>query len=331
VALTPALSHGERESEGVWGKIAGMTATTADNVGFFGRFKYLAGDIKLSHSVLALPFALLAGFMAAGFGGRLPRVGEVCLVVACMVFARTSAMAVNRWADRDFDKANARTQGRAIPAGRLSAGFMLGGALVSGALFIAASAGFWLAYGNWWPVVLSPVVLLWLAGYSYTKRFTALCHLYLGVSLAMSPLAAAIAVNPAFLATPGPWLLALMVACWVAGFDVIYALQDVAVDKGLGLHSLPSKIGTGAALVVARVLHLVAVAALVGLWKVSGQLEVLFLIGVGLVTGLLALEHALVWRSETKHLNMAFFTVNGVISLVLGGLGVCDVVLGLWK
>ncbi len=304
-----------------------MTASTANHSGFLERFKHVAGDIKLSHSVFALPFALLSGFLAAGWAQRLPRVGEVALVVACMVFARTSAMAINRYADRDFDKANARTQGRAIPTGRVSPGFMLGAAVVSGLLFIGAAAGFWGVYKNVWPVALSPLVLAWLCGYSYTKRFTALCHVYLGASLALSPLAAGIALEPGFLGTASPWLLAGMVACWVAGFDVIYALQDVAVDRSLKLHSLPSKVGTENALNIARAMHVVAVGCLIALWKVSGQLGVLFLIGVGLVGALLVLEHALVWRSETKHLNMAFFTVNGVISLLLGVLGIVDVVM----
>jgi 4-hydroxybenzoate polyprenyltransferase len=312
------------------GKIGGMTAANAQNSGFFERFKHVAGDIKLSHSVFALPFALLAGFLAAGFAGRLPRLGEVGLVVACMVFARTSAMAINRYADREFDKANARTQGRAIPAGRVTPAFMLGAAVVSGLLFIGAASGFWFAYQNPWPVVLSPLVLAWLCGYSYTKRFTALCHVYLGASLALSPLAAGIAIDPSFLGTASPWLLAGMVACWVAGFDVIYALQDVSVDRSLKLYSLPSRVGTEPALNIARVMHVTAVGCLIALWKVSGQLGVLFLCGVLLVVGLLVLEHALVWRSQTKHLNMAFFTVNGVISLVLGGLGIVDVVMKIW-
>ncbi len=309
------------------GKIARMTASTAPSSGFFDRFKHLAGDIKLSHTLFALPFALLAGFLAAGYAQRLPRIGEVSLVIGCMVFARTSAMAINRYADREFDKANARTQGRAIPAGRVTPGFMLGGALVSGGLFILTTAGFWFIYGNLWPLILSPFVLVWLAGYSYTKRFTALCHVYLGMSLALSPLAAGLAINPGFMQTLTPWLLASMVACWVAGFDIIYALQDVAVDRSLKLHSLPSKLGTEPALNIARFLHLAAVCVLIALWRVSGQLGVLFVIGIALVAGLLILEHALVWRSQTKHLNMAFFTVNGIISLILGGLGILDVVM----
>lgn len=296
------------------------------------RWLLAARDIKLSHSVFALPFALLATFLAAAWrsgGGavRLPGAATLGLIVLCMVAARTAAMAVNRWADADLDAANPRTARRAIPGGRLSRRYMGGVALGSAAIFILAAAAFWLLNDNLWPLALSPLVLAWLAGYSFAKRFTWLCHLWLGSALALSPIAATIAVEPAALAQPAPYLLAAMVMCWVAGFDVIYALQDVAVDRTAGIHSLPARFGAGPALSVSRALHAAALAALVALVMNSDVLGAGFMVGIAIVAALLLLEHALVWGSRTHHIHMAFFTVNGVISLVLGGLGVIDIVL----
>lgn len=285
----------------------------------------VARDIKLSHTVFALPFALLAGFMAAGHSGHSLTWPTLGLIVVCMVLARTMAMAVNRWADAKIDAANPRTAGRAIPAGRLPASFMRGVAVVCAAGFVTAAGGFWLVNDNPWPLVASPAVLAWLAGYSYTKRFTSLCHLYLGSALALSPLAAATAVAPGYMGTPEPYFLAAMVMCWVAGFDVIYALQDVDLDRQHGLFSMPARLGVEPALWVSRALHVASLAALALLWRSSPQLGTGFAIGIALVAGLLLLEHALVWRSKTKHIHMVFFTLNGVISLVLGGLGIADV------
>lgn len=285
----------------------------------------IAADIKLSHSVFALPFAVLGTFLAAASDGRRPRVGEFVLIVVCMVTARTVAMAVNRWADAAIDAGNPRTSRRAVPSGRLPRSAMAAAAAVCAGLFVAACGGFWLAYGNPWPVVLSPAVLAFLGGYSFAKRFTWLCHAWLGLALAASPVAAALAIHPAALQRPDIWLLAAMVACWVAGFDVIYALQDVTVDRAAGLNSLPARFGAERALWVSRALHAAALAALVMLTLQSPWLGVLFGGGVALVAALLALEHALVWGSRTHHLNMAFFTVNGVVSVVLGALGVVEV------
>ncbi len=294
------------------------------------RLLAVARDIKLSHSVFALPFALLATFLAAATQGRTPSWVELLLIVVCMVLARTVAMTVNRWADARLDAANPRTAGRAIPSGRLDRTFVLTVALACAVLFIVATSFFWVLHDNLWPLLLSPLVLAWLAGYSFTKRFTWLCHLWLGAALALSPLAAYIAIAPyALHSTSGAWLLAAMVACWVAGFDVIYALQDIDVDRAAGLHSMPARLGAGPALWISRTLHLTALAALVALWRTDPQLDQLFAVGIAVVAALLIVEHALVWGSRTHRLNVAFLTVNGVISLVLGGLGIADAVLAL--
>lgn len=286
-------------------------------------------DIKLSHSVFALPFALLAMVLAAGWtppDGRLPTGGEMVLIVLCMVLARTVAMAVNRWADATIDAANPRTAKRAVPSGQVHPQFMLSTAIVCGFGFVFATAGFWLLRSNPWPLILSPIVLGYLAAYSYTKRFTWFCHLYLGTTLALSPLAATIAIQPGYLGQPTPWLLAGMVVGWVAGFDIIYALQDVEVDLAQGLRSMPARFGSARALWISRVLHGGVIALLWAVWRVSPQLGPFFLAAAALASALLVLEHTLVWGSRTNRLNLAFFTVNGVISLLLGAAGIADVV-----
>lgn len=291
------------------------------------RLVLMARDIKLSHSVFALPFALLATYLAGAHRDRLPTFWELGLIVLCMVLARTVAMAINRWADASLDAANPRTAGRAIPSGRVSASFVLGTAVVCGGLFTVATAGFWVMAANPWPVIAAPLVLAWLVGYSFTKRCTWLCHLVLGSALALSPLAAALAIDPAYLSSVHPYLLAAAVLCWVAGFDVIYALQDIESDRQTGIFSMPANLGPARALWVSRALHMVALAMLIAM-AVWGRpvLADAFALGVVIVAVLLAVEHALVWGSKTHRIHIAFLTVNGLISLLLGGLGIADAV-----
>lgn len=294
------------------------------------RLGAVARDIKISHTIFAMPFALLATFLAADFGdgeGSTLTLGwtTVSLIVVCMVLARTMAMAFNRWADARIDAKNPRTAKRAVPSGKISPAYMLGVSIVCAGLFVAACSGFWLINGNIWPVILSPAVAAFLVGYSFTKRFTWLCHIYLGVALAISPVAACIAVNPTYLSQIEPFLLAGMVISWVAGFDIIYALQDVGSDRRDGINSMPANLGESTSLWISRALHLLCVVALIALSISSEQLGVGFRVGVAIATALLVLEHTLVWRSKTNHINMAFFTVNGVISLLLGGAGIADI------
>lgn len=287
----------------------------------------VARDIKLSHTVFAMPFALLATFLSAGWAGRWPGITEFILIVVCMFLARTVAMAMNRVIDSNLDVSNPRTAQRAIPSGKLNVSFVRATAVTCAALFVLATWGFYVLRENAWPTILSPFVLAYLIGYSYTKLFTWLCHLYLGTALALSPIAASIAIEPGYLGTIEPWLLAGMVACWVGGFDVIYALQDVEHDRSLGLYSMPAKLGEENALWISRLLHLCAAGCLVGLWYASPVLGVLFLVAACITIALLILEHALVWRSKTHHINIAFLTVNGVISLLLGAAGIMEVCL----
>lgn len=315
-----------RRARGGGASIRGVMEGDAPRASGVWTLLAVAGDIKLAHSVFALPFAVLGMFLACGWAGRLPRWGEVGLVVLCMVLARTWAMAMNRWADADFDQANPRTAGRAIPSGRVSAWGMLAVVGGCGVLFCVAAEAFWWIYGNLWPAVLALPVLGWLALYSFTKRWTWACHGVLGVALAMSPVAAAVAVEPSYLGDWPVWVLAGSVACWVAGFDVVYALQDVAVDRAGGLWSLPSRLGEGRALWIARGLHVAAGAGLIGLMWVSPPLGWAWLAAATATAGLLVVEHALVWGSRTHRLDVAFLTVNGVISLLLGAVGVWEVV-----
>lgn len=285
----------------------------------------IAKDIKLAHSVFALPFALLAMFLGAGYENRLPRWGEVVLIVLCMVTARTVAMTINRWADASIDAVNPRTAGRAIPAGRVSSRHMLMAASVFAVMFVLCCGGFLLVYDNPWPLILCPLVLVLLAGYSFAKRVTWLCHLLLGIALGISPVAAVIAIAPAYLAQPTVYLIALMVTCWVGGFDVIYAMQDVVVDRQQGLSSIPASLGEGKALWVSRAWHVIALAALIAAWRLDSQLSACFAIGIALAGLLLILEHVLIARSPRHTLHPAFMTINGIISLLLGAAGIVDV------
>ena len=300
-------------------------------------------DIKLAHSVFAMPFAILAAFMAwpadrsaAAFSGQL------AIVVVCMVFARSWAMMVNRIADARMDAANPRTAGRAIPSGRLAGAHAMRMMAGAGALFVGACSLFWVIFGNPWPTLLSLPVLAWIALYSFTKRFTALCHLFLGGALAISPVAAAIAVDGmgAFVAANqldgarvvyevlpsgvSILLLAGMVLFWVAGFDVIYALQDIEFDRGHGLHSIPARFGWRGAAWISRALHAGAWLLLLLAWSASPRLGVAFGIGVAVVGVVLVYEHVVLARRGKAGLSMAFFTLNGVVSCVLGVAGVAD-------
>jgi 4-hydroxybenzoate polyprenyltransferase len=298
-----------------------------------GTIRVIASDIKLAHSVFAMPFALLAAFMATSEnepGARnldWRRFGtQLAFVVVAMFLARTTAMIANRILDREIDGSNPRTSVRALPGGRVSPTAMFAGFMLSASLFMLVCIGFGLAFGNWWPAVLSVPVLAWISAYALLKRFTWLCHLYLGASLAISPIAAAIAINPdAVIEQPSLWLLSGMVLCWVAGFDIIYALQDVDVDRAQGLHSIPARMGVPRAMWIARFLHALAVACLFACWRLDPRFGVLFVVGVGIVMVLLIYEHLTVSRWGTTKIALAFFTLNGIISCVLGALGIADI------
>jgi 4-hydroxybenzoate polyprenyltransferase len=268
-----------------------------------------ARDIKLSHSIFALPFALAAAWIISR-GQTVPAADWAAIVVA-MVGARSSAMGINRIADRHIDKANPRTVGRELAAGRLSLAWAWALTLGSGALFCAAAGALSpLALG------LSPLVLLFLWGYSFTKRFTALCHLYLGLALGLSPICVWIALTGG-VAAPA-LLLSGVIASWVAGFDMLYALQDRDYDRGVGLHSVPAAIGEKATLVVSGLLHLLTIGLLAALPAVV-PLGGAYWLGVVAIGGLLGWEHAIVRPGDLSRMNAAFFTANSWVSVIFLG------------
>lgn len=288
----------------------------------------LASDIKISHSVFALPFALLAAFMAHPATGSGTRFGiQLALIVGCMVTARTVAMLSNRLLDRHIDARNPRTARRALPGGRVRVRDVTITIAGASAIFVGLCSVFFVAYGNPWPVALSIPVLLWISAYPYTKRVTWMCHVYLGSSLAISPLAAALAIEPAALTQPALWWLSLNVLCWVAGFDVIYALQDVDVDRAEGLYSMPSRLGVRTALWLSRFLHVISATSLVMIAVVDPRFGALWLVGAGIAIILLLVEHVVTAGGGTGRIQLAFFTLNGIISIVMGTLGIVSVVM----
>jgi len=303
-----------------------------DSPSALGRFFIALGDIKLAHSVFALPFAVLGAFLVAPRRNDEPHTIDwldflplLVLIVVCMVFARTWAMLVNRFVDRRIDADNPRTSRRAFASGTLNTrdGVLL---LLASALgFIGACALFGAFFANWWPAALSVPVLLWIGFYSLTKRFTWLCHVFLGGALAASPIAAAIAVNPELLAhTPAIFWIAAMVVCWVAGFDVIYALQDLDYDRSVGLNSIPARFGWKRAAWLSRALHLFAVACLLMAWNGERQFGSLFLGATIVVGAVLVYEHLVLAQRGKAGIPMAFFTLNGIVSIVLGSTGCVD-------
>jgi 4-hydroxybenzoate polyprenyltransferase len=237
-------------------------------------------------------------------------------ILVAMVGARSCAMAFNRLADANIDKVNPRTAMRAIPTGQVTKGAVWAFTLVSASLLVLAAYKL-----NPLAFALSPVALAVIIGYSYTKRFTALSHFWLGTSLSIAPVGAWIAIKGRF--EPTPMLLGLVVLLWTAGFDIIYACQDFDFDRRLGLHSLPARFGIRRALWVSSALHLVMVALLIGVTLLT-DLGALYLIGVGVVTIILVYEHAIVKPNDLSRVNLAFFTLNGMVSLVLMVLSIAD-------
>ena len=293
-------------------------------------------DIKLAHSVFAMPFAILGAFLVAPYLGDHPDHGidwtpfakMLALIVVCMIFARNWAMLVNRVADARLDADNPRTAKRAFASGALSMrdGYTL---LAFNAIaFMITCSLFGFLFSNWWPTILGAPVLLWIGFYSFTKRFTWLCHLFLGGALAASPIAAAIAVGPADIPfTPALFPIAAMVLCWVAGFDIIYALQDLEYDQEVGLSSIPSRFGWKQAARLSRVLHLLALVSLSIAWKIEPRFGLIFAAAIGLVGVVLMYEHIILAKRGKAGIPMAFFTLNGIVSVILGSAGCLELLI----
>jgi 4-hydroxybenzoate polyprenyltransferase len=279
------------------------------------RVRSLLELVRFSHTLFALPFALSSAALA--WKGHPFHWLDLAGILLCMVFARSTAMAFNRLADRRVDALNPRTAGRHLPAGKLSPAAVWAFTLACAAGFVASTLIFIATSGNCWPLYLSVPVLLFICAYSFTKRFTALAHFWLGASLFLAPVAAWITIR-GLDELAVPVVLGLAVLCWVAGFDILYACQDVDFDRQAKLYSVPARFGVPAGLRIALVSHLAMVGLLAGLyWVATPHLGWIYLAGVAAVALLIAYEHWLVRPDDLTRVNQAFFQVNGVISVGL--------------
>jgi len=277
--------------------------------------KYLS-LIKFSHTIFAMPFAFIGFFLATQTNSV--KWDTLFYVVLCMVFARSAAMAFNRYIDRDIDTANPRTSRvREIPNGSIKAKSALIFVLLNCLLFIGTTYLI-----NSLCLALSPIALLVILGYSYTKRFTALCHLVLGLGLALAPIGAYLAVSGKFEVLP--ILFSLVVLFWVSGFDIIYSLQDEEFDKAQKLHSIPVLMGKKNALTLSKFLHLISIIVLT-FAGTMGEFGKWYWIGFSIFTALLIYQHALVKLNDLSKVNLVFFTTNGIASVIFGAFVLIDI------
>ena len=274
--------------------------------------------IKFSHTIFALPFALI-GFFLATKNNSIDWT-TFLYVVLCMIFARSAAMAFNRYIDRKIDKANQRTaKVREIPNGTISEKNAFIFVVLNCILFISTTYLI-----NSICFYLSPIALLVVLGYSYTKRFTALCHLILGLGLSLAPLGAYLAVSGSFDIVP--ILFSVVVLFWVAGFDIIYSLQDEEFDKEYKLHSIPVLIGKEKALILSKFLHFISVITLTFIGS-NFEFDLFYWIGFSIFSALLFYQHSLVTSNDLSKVNLAFFTTNGIASVIFGIFVICDLLI----
>jgi len=284
-----------------------------------GAIKHYVSLVKFSHTIFALPFALI-GFMLSIHQGHTFSIKLFLLVLACMVTARNAAMAFNRYIDRRFDALNPRTTIREIPAGIINPGHALFFIILNAALFVTATY-----FINTICFFLSPVALFVILFYSYTKRFTPLCHLVLGTGLALAPIGAYLAVTGHFALLP--LLFSLTVFCWVSGFDIIYALQDEAFDRAHHLNSIPVLLGTKGALRFSKVLHAFSIAFVIAAGY-YGHFNFLYWFGVAFFIGLIIYQHSIVKPHDLSRVNLAFGTVNGISSVVFATFTIISLFIG---
>lgn len=275
--------------------------------------------IKFSHTVFALPFALAAAAMAGRIHGV--TIDRLIAIVVAMAAARTAAMGWNRVVDRRFDAQNPRTAQREIPSGKIAARTAVTLVVLASAVFIASSA-----YLGRTCLLLSPVALAMVLGYSYTKRFTWLCHVFLGFAIAAGPAGAWIAVTGT-MAAPAWWLV-LAVATWIGGFDILYALSDRQFDRDAKLRSIPARFGVLRSLWISGVLHVFTVVTLV-MTGVAAHLGFTYFVGLTAIAGILVWEHSIVKPTDLSRLNMAFFALNGYVSLAFLMATLADMAIGL--
>jgi 4-hydroxybenzoate polyprenyltransferase len=269
--------------------------------------KYLS-LVTFTHTIFAMPFAIIGFFLAVTTTSYRFDWIKLVLMILCMVFARNSAMAFNRYLDRDIDAKNPRTQQRDIPSGRVSPASALSFTIVNCLLFIITT---W--FINKLCFYLSPVALLVVLGYSATKRFTALCHLVLGLGLSLAPIGAYLAVTGAFNIVP--LFFSFAVLCWVSGFDIIYAMQDEDFDRDQQLHSIPAFLGKVNALRLSTTLHVFS-AAFIIMPVFSTHVGVLYYLGIFFFCAMLIYQHLLVKPNDLSQVNFAFMTTNGIASVV---------------
>ncbi len=295
-----------------------------DRPGVVKRFGTFLEMIKFSHSIFAMPFALIAAFLAARAIDLVwPGWIRLGLIVVCMVLARTFAMTFNRLVDRDFDSRNPRAMRRPSVTGEVSRAFMIGTLVICGILFIGATLLFDLILGNVYPVVLAVPVLGWIALYSFTKRFTWLCHFFLGSSLCLAPISAWIAIVPPHGPVVGVQVLLLAgaVLFWLPGFDILYALQDVEIDRKEKLFSLPTRFGVAESLWISRACHFLVIVLLLAFGLgIGGGLPLgpVYWLGFVIVVLLLVIEQSLVKPHDISKVNLAFMTMNGLVGLIFG-------------
>ena len=284
--------------------------------------KYLS-LIKFSHTIFAMPFAMLGFVLGVYSVPILQNIWlKLLLVLLCMIFARSAAMAFNRWLDKNFDAANPRTAIREIPAGIISANKALVFVIINCLAFVVAT---W--FINPLCFYLSFVALFVILFYSYTKRFTPLCHLVLGVGLALAPIGAYLAVTGVFSLIPV--LFSFVVLCWVSGFDIIYALQDEEFDRSQHLHSIPVWLGKKNALRFSEILHAIA-AVLVIVIGLYARFNLLYWIGTVIFCGMLIYQHSIVKPKDLSRVNIAFMTANGVASVAFAVFVISDMIVYLW-
>lgn len=283
--------------------------------------KYLS-LVLFAHTIFAMPFAFIGFFLAITTTENPFSWMKLVFMILCMVFARNSAMAFNRYLDRNFDASNPRTALRDIPAGRIPAKNALLFTLLNCVLFI-----FTTYFINFICFCLSPVALAVILGYSFTKRFTSLCHLILGLGLGLAPIGAYLAVTGEFAFLP--IFFSLAVVCWVSGFDIIYSLQDDEFDKKTKLYSIPSTLGRKNALLVSSILHVLCVFFItVPLFYPGSQLGGFYMLGILFFIGLLIYQHRLVKPDDLSKVNLAFGTTNGIASVVFAAFFLMDIYIG---
>jgi 4-hydroxybenzoate polyprenyltransferase len=285
----------------------------------FKRIQTYLALVRFSHTVFAMPFALIGFSLAIGYTDSLFSLKLLILVILCMVFARNSAMGFNRFADERIDRLNFRTASREIPSGKVKK--------ISAGIFVAVNAILFVVttfFINRLTLILSPVALIIILGYSLTKRFTALCHFILGLGLSLAPIGAYISVTGRFDLLP--LIYSFIVLTWSGGFDIIYALQDDDFDRNNNLHSIPSRLGRKKALIVSIIVHIITF-SLVLTAGIIGNGGFLFWIGAVAFSGLLIYQHIIVKHDDISKVNLAFGTTNGIASVIFALFVILDLLL----